>query len=101
MYKNYFSFVIYFSFELELELHIACAILNDSLYEPLKADKTKVAKALALIQQDWFKLAAQKDSDPALVEEHLNAFYSRFSNLLLERIVNMADKNVGKFTSYL
>ncbi|RNA00703.1 KN motif and ankyrin repeat domain-containing 3, partial [Brachionus plicatilis] len=81
------------SFELELELHIACAILNDSLYEPLKADKNKVAKALNLIQQDWFKLAAQKDSDPILVEEHLNAFYSRFSNLLLERIVNMADLN--------
>ena len=52
------------------------------------------AKALNLIQQDWFKLAAQKDSNPALVEEHLNAFYSRFSNLLLERIVNMADFNV-------
>jgi hypothetical protein len=81
-------------FELELELHIACAILNDSLYEPLKADKTKVAKALNLIQQDWFKLAAQKNSNPRLVEEHLNAFYSRFSNLLLERIVNMADLNV-------
>ena len=31
-----------YSFELELELHIACAILNDSLYEPLKADKNKV-----------------------------------------------------------
>lgn len=44
-----------------------------------------------LIQQDWFKLAAKKDSNPGLVEEHLNAFYSRFSNLLLERIVNMAD----------
>jgi hypothetical protein len=76
---------------LELELHIACAILNDSLYEPLKADKNKVARALNLIQQDWFKLAAKKDSNPSLVEEHLNAFYSRFSNLLLERIVNMAD----------
>jgi hypothetical protein len=48
-----------------------------------------------LIQQDWFKLAAQKDSNPALVEDHLNAFYSHFSNLLLERIVNMADLNVG------
>lgn len=48
-----------------------------------------------LIQQDWFKLAAQKDSNPSLVEDHLNAFYSRFSNLLLERIVNMADLNVG------
>ncbi len=44
-----------------------------------------------LIQQDWFKLAAKKDSNYMLVEEHLNAFYSRFSNLLLERIVNMAD----------
>ena len=61
------------------------------MYEPLKADKNKVARALNLIQQDWFKLAAKKDSNPGLVEEHLNAFYSRFSNLLLERIVNMAD----------
>ncbi|CAF0716070.1 unnamed protein product [Brachionus calyciflorus] len=88
------------SFELELELHIACAILNDSLYEPLKADKNKVAKALNLIQQDWFKLAAQKDSNPALVEEHLNAFYTRFSNLLLERIVNMADLNFNTALHY-
>ena len=55
----------------------------------------KKAKALNLIQQDWFKLAAQKDSNPALVEDHLNAFYSHFSNLLLERIVNMADLNVN------
>ncbi len=55
------------------------------------------AKALNLIQQDWFKLAAQKDSSPSLVEDHLNAFYSRFSNLLLERIVNMADLNVIDF----
>jgi hypothetical protein len=67
------------------------------LYEPLKADKNKVAKALALIQQDWFKLAAQKDSNPQVVMNHLKTFYSRFSNLLLERIVNMADVNVRYF----
>ena len=95
LFKNfYLNFLFVLRFELELELHIACAILNDSLYEPLKADKNKVAKALNLIQQDWFKLAAQKDSNPNNVEDHLNAFYSRFSNLLLERIVNMADLNV-------
>jgi hypothetical protein len=52
---------------------------------------------LTLIQQDWFNLAAHKNSNPTLVEEHLNAFYSRFSNLLLERIVNMADANVTFF----
>lgn len=34
------------SFELELELHIACAILNESLYEPLKADKNKVVSGI-------------------------------------------------------
>lgn len=39
-------FNLYLRFELELELHIACAILNDSLYEPLKADKVKVVSYL-------------------------------------------------------
>ena len=56
----------------------------------------KKEKALNLIQLDWFKIAAQKDSKPNIVEEHLNAFYSKFSNLLLERIVNMTDENVRK-----
>lgn len=60
----------------------------------------KKAKALTLIQQDWFNLAALKNSNPALVAEHLNAFYSRFSNLLLERIVNMADYNVKYMIEY-
>ena len=53
-----------------------------------------------LIQIDWFKIASKKGSNPQIVMEHLNAFYSRFSNLLLERIVNMTDENVC-FTSYL
>jgi hypothetical protein len=53
------------------------------------------AKALNLIQQDWFKIAAQKNADAQVVMDHLNAFYARFSNLLLERIVNMADMNVS------
>jgi hypothetical protein len=54
---------------------------------------------LALIQKDWFTIAAQKDSNAQNVMDHLNAFYSRFSNLLLERIVNMTDENVN-FTMY-
>ena len=33
--------------------------------------------------------------------DHLNAFYSRFSNLLLERIVNMTDENVNCFFNYM
>lgn len=41
-----FFYFFFNSFELELELHIACAILNDSLYEPLKADKNKVVRFL-------------------------------------------------------
>ncbi len=50
---------------------------------------------MALIQKDWFTIAAQKDSNAQNVMDHLNAFYSRFSNLLLERIVNMTDENVN------
>ncbi|CAF0844927.1 unnamed protein product, partial [Didymodactylos carnosus] len=79
-------------FELDEEMYIACAIVNESLYDK-NADKQKVQNCLKLIQQDWFRVSSQKNVNVQLVEDYLNSFKDNFSNFLLERIVNMQDAN--------
>ncbi|CAF0880180.1 unnamed protein product [Adineta ricciae] len=79
-------------FELDEEMYIACAIVNESLYDK-NADKKKVHNCLQLIQQEWFRISSQKDVNDRLVESYLNSIKEHFSNFLLERIVNLQDAN--------
>ncbi|CAF1460677.1 unnamed protein product [Adineta steineri] len=79
-------------FELDEEMYIACAIVNESLYDK-NADKKKVHNCLQLIQQEWFRISSQKDVNGRLVESYLNSIKEHFSNFLLERIVNLQDAN--------
>ncbi|CAF1281668.1 unnamed protein product [Rotaria sordida] len=79
-------------FKLDEEMYIACAIVNESLYDK-NADKKKVHNCLQLIQQEWFCLSSQKEVNGRLVNGYLNSIKEHFSNFLLERIVNLQDAN--------
>ncbi|CAF1141644.1 unnamed protein product, partial [Rotaria sordida] len=79
-------------FELDEELFIACAILNESLFDS-NADKKKVNNCLQLIQQEWFRISSQKEINIHLIEKFLNNIKENFSNFLLERIINLQDAN--------
>ena len=47
---------------------------------------------MAIIEKEWFKIAAEKDSDPHTVEDYLDC-YEQFSKHLLNRVVNLDDKS--------
>ncbi|CAF1136886.1 unnamed protein product [Rotaria sp. Silwood1] len=79
-------------FELDEELYIACAIVNESLFD-INADKKKVNNCLQLIQQEWFRISSQKEVNFRLIEKFLNNIKENFSNFLLERIINLQDVN--------
>ncbi|CAF4084833.1 unnamed protein product [Rotaria magnacalcarata] len=79
-------------FKLDEEMYIACAIVNESLYDK-NADKKKVNNCLQLIQQEWFRISSQKQVNGRLVSGYLNSIKEHFSNFLLERIVNLQDAN--------
>ncbi|CAF1279168.1 unnamed protein product [Rotaria sp. Silwood1] len=79
-------------FKLDEEMYIACAIVNESLYDK-NADKKKVHNCLQLIQQEWFRISSQKEVNGRLVNGYLNSIKEHFSNFLLERIVNLQDAN--------
>ncbi|CAF3102541.1 unnamed protein product [Rotaria socialis] len=79
-------------FKLDEEMYIACAIVNESLYDK-NADKKKVNNCLQLIQQEWFRISSQKQVNDRLVSGYLNSIKEHFSNFLLERIVNLQDAN--------
>ncbi|CAF2768137.1 unnamed protein product [Rotaria sp. Silwood2] len=79
-------------FELDEELYIACAIVNESLFDT-NADKKKVNNCFQLIQQEWFRISSQKEVNFRLIEKFLNSIKENFSNFLLERIINLQDAN--------
>jgi len=92
-------------------MYIACAIVNESLYDK-NADKKKVVNKIwislfsiksfsfsqhnsfQVIQYEWFRISSQKNVNGRLVEGYLNSIKEHFSNFLLERIVNLQDANV-------
>jgi hypothetical protein len=47
-------------------------------------------KSLSIIEKEWFKIAAEKGSDPHAVEDYLDCF-EQFSKHLLNRVVNLDD----------
>ncbi|CAF3330091.1 unnamed protein product [Rotaria socialis] len=77
-------------FQIDEELYIACAIVNESLYD-INADKKKVNNCLQLIQQEWFRISSQKEVNFRLIEKFLNSIKENFSTFLFERIINLQD----------
>ncbi len=45
---------------------------------------------MSIIEKEWFKVAADKDSDPHIVEDYIDCFET-FSKHLLNRVVNLDD----------
>ncbi|XP_035212769.1 KN motif and ankyrin repeat domain-containing protein 1-like [Stegodyphus dumicola] len=78
--------------ELNKEVRAACKVLNDYLLKPDRGGEKKTLSSLNIIQNEWFKVANQKNSDPHVIEDYLDAF-EEFSKLLLERVVNLSDSN--------
>lgn len=50
---------------------------------------------MQLIEHEWFRLCAPKELNGRLFEKFLNYIKENFSTFLLERIVNLQDKNVS------
>ncbi|XP_054722150.1 KN motif and ankyrin repeat domain-containing protein 2-like [Uloborus diversus] len=78
--------------QLGKEILAACKVLNDNLQKPEGGNEKKTLSSLNIIQREWFKIANQKNADPLLIEDYLDAF-EEFSKLLLHRIVNLSDTN--------
>ncbi|XP_022256931.1 KN motif and ankyrin repeat domain-containing protein 1 isoform X1 [Limulus polyphemus] len=78
--------------ELTKEMKAACKVLNDYLVKPGNKDEKKMKSCFAVIQQEWFKVTSQKNADPHVVEDHLDAL-EEFSNQLLSHVVNLTDNN--------
>lgn len=74
------------------EIKAALKVLNDSLIKPEKANKSASIKSLSIIEKEWFKVAADKTSDPHTVEGYIDCFET-FSKHLLNRVVNLDDKS--------
>ncbi|CAG2177166.1 unnamed protein product, partial [Oppiella nova] len=74
------------------EIKAALKVLNDNLVKPEKANKSALIKSLAIIEKEWFKVAADKESDFHCVEDYIDCF-EKFSKHLLNRVVNLDDKS--------
>ena len=93
------------------EIKAALKVLNDNLIKPEKTNKSALvclqiivflfdnlfhlffqSKSLAIIEKEWFKVSADKESDPHAVEDYIDCFET-YSKHLLNRVVNLDDKS--------
>ncbi|XP_076620512.1 KN motif and ankyrin repeat domain-containing protein 2 kank isoform X2 [Colletes latitarsis] len=75
------------------EIQAAMKVLNDSLKKsPNKNISHQMKNAIAIIQQEWFKVSSTVNANPLEVEDYLDCF-EEYSSSLLEYIVNMTDSS--------
>jgi hypothetical protein len=105
----------FFRFDFDEDLFAACTLVNQSLYEDHSDRHALVRRlvvtlirlvlllifqkdALQLIEREWFAICVPKETRTRSFEQFLNTIRDNFSNFLLERIVNLQDANVSRFS---
>ncbi|XP_055352292.1 KN motif and ankyrin repeat domain-containing protein 3-like [Paramacrobiotus metropolitanus] len=86
----------------------ACKVLNDYLQREgrsnsrssessvngsLRKRTNKIDRCIRIIEQEWFRMAGQKNANAQLVNDYLDAFEG-MSKALLHKVVNLADNNL-------
>ncbi|XP_055352287.1 KN motif and ankyrin repeat domain-containing protein 1-like [Paramacrobiotus metropolitanus] len=96
------------------EVMAACKVLNDYLQREgrsnsrssessvngsLRKRTNKIDRCIRMIEEEWFRVAGQKNANAQLVNDYLDAF-ELMSKALLHKVVNLADNNGNTVLHY-
>lgn len=77
----------------------ACEVYSQWLVDSTQITSKQLTASQAVIQQEWFRVAGQKLSNPSQVEDYLNCF-NELSPDLLAQVINLQDANGNTVLHY-